>query len=126
MTVILGTSALLIQLLDEPGADMVRPHMGTAQISIVNLCETYTKLIEAGVAKQDAEAEVRHVGLRVRSFREAHALEAAALRPLTRHLGLSLGDRACLATARINGLPVLTADRLWADLDIGVDIRLVR
>ncbi|MFC3443164.1 type II toxin-antitoxin system VapC family toxin [Sphingobium rhizovicinum] len=126
MTVILDTSALLTVLLDEHGADKVRPHMATAQMSIINLCETYTKLIEAGLAKDDAEDQVMRLGLRIRSFREAHALETAALRPLTRHLGLSLGDRACLALARLNDLPVMTADRLWAELDIGIDIRLIR
>jgi PIN domain nuclease of toxin-antitoxin system len=126
MTVILDASALLTILLDEHGADMVRPHMASAQMSIVNLCETYTRLIEAGLSKADADDQVAQLGLRIRSFREAHALEAAVLRPLTRHVGLSMGDRACLALARLNDLPVLTADRLWADLDIGVDIRLIR
>jgi len=38
---------------------------------------------------------------------------AAALRPLTRRHGLSLGDRACLALGWRPRLPVLTADRAW-------------
>lgn len=39
---------------------------------------------------------------------------------------LSFGDRACLALGKALGLSVLTADRKWHDLDIGVDIRLIR
>lgn len=54
------------------------------------------------------------------------ALRAALLRNSTRPYGLSLGDRACLALARREGLPVLTADRSWAKLDVGVEVVLIR
>jgi PIN domain nuclease of toxin-antitoxin system len=40
--------------------------------------------------------------------------------------GLSLGDRACLALARMRRLPAVTADRAWARLDLGIAIELVR
>ncbi|WP_070154016.1 type II toxin-antitoxin system VapC family toxin [Sphingobium phenoxybenzoativorans] len=126
MTCILDTSALLAVILDEPGIERVRPHLGSAQISVVNLCEVYTRLFEAGVPRDAAEREIARFELRVRSFRETHAIETAMLRSQTRHLGLSMGDRACLSLAKINGLPILTADRAWAQLDIGVDIRLIR
>jgi hypothetical protein len=45
--------------------------------------------------------------------------------PLWRR-GLSLGDAACLATAAVLRLPVLTADRAWAGLGLELDIRLIR
>ena len=47
-------------------------------------------------------------------------------RNVTRAAGLSLGDRACLALAKSQGGLVLTADRVWATLDIGVEIELIR
>jgi PIN domain nuclease of toxin-antitoxin system len=37
-----------------------------------------------------------------------------------------LGDRACLALAQQLDLPVLTADKIWQRLDIGVSIQLIR
>ena len=40
--------------------------------------------------------------------------------------GLSLGDRACLALASLTGRIVVTADRVWPELDLGIDIRLIR
>ena len=54
------------------------------------------------------------------------ALSAAALLPQTRRLGLSLGDRACLALARTRGKPAVTADRAWAELDVDITVRLIR
>ena len=50
----------------------------------------------------------------------------ARLRPTTRHLGLSLADRGCLALAQRLELPVVTTDRAWVQLRIGVEIRLAR
>jgi PIN domain nuclease of toxin-antitoxin system len=40
--------------------------------------------------------------------------------------GLSLGDRACLALARLRNLPAVTADRAWAKLDLAIPIEVVR
>lgn len=64
--------------------------------------------------------------LDVIAFDAAMAVRAGALRPVTRSLGLSLGDRACLATAQQLKLPVITADRTWQKLDVGVEVHIVR
>jgi PIN domain nuclease of toxin-antitoxin system len=66
------------------------------------------------------------VALQVVDYDEAQALKTAALRPLTIHLGLSLGDRACLALAAAMRLPVMTTDRKWAELDVGVEVVVIR
>ena len=66
-------------------------------------------------------------GIEVIPFDRQAALLRGAYPTRTRHLGLGLGDRACLATACRLGLPVLTADRSWADVDIaGVTVVLIR
>jgi PIN domain nuclease of toxin-antitoxin system len=56
------------------------------------------------------------------------AIDMGAMVAQTRPLGLSLGDRACLALARRERLPALTADRIWlqAGTLIGVEVRLIR
>jgi len=77
--------------------------------------------------KTAVEAFQAELPIEVAGFNEAMALEVGMLRLTTRQLGLSLGDRACLATAQVLGnLPVLTADRAWADLNIDLKITLVR
>jgi PIN domain nuclease of toxin-antitoxin system len=59
-------------------------------------------------------------------FTQRLAMIAGLLVSRTRDRGLSLGDRACLALAMDLKLPVVTADRAWAALDLGVEIRQVR
>lgn len=59
-------------------------------------------------------------------FTNDDAQVAANLRIETKHKGLSLGDRACLALGRRLSLPVYTADRIWGQLAIGIDIRVIR
>ena len=54
------------------------------------------------------------------------AVVAADLVAATRHRGLSIGDRCCLATAIRLALPVLTADRAWASLSVGVALTVIR
>ena len=96
-----------------------------ALISSVNLSEVVAKLAELGMP----ESEIRlalSLGLEVVPFDEALAFSAGALRPVTRSAGLSLGDRACLALARSRALPALTTDRAWRDIDIDVEVEVIR
>ena len=47
--------------------------------------------------------------------------------PQFRSLSLSLGDRACMATALLMQLPVVTAEREWAGLKVpDLQIELIR
>ena len=44
-----------------------------------------------------------------------------------RHRGtLSLADCACIATARLLAIPVVTADQIWATLPLQIEVRLIR
>jgi ribonuclease VapC len=126
VTVNLDASALLALLLDEPGAPVVRSALPGAEISTVNLSEVMAVVVERGGSAEDVLGFAAEQGLWIRAFADADAGAAAELRPSTRRAGLGLGDRACLALGRARGLPVLTADRVWAELDVGVAVRLVR
>jgi PIN domain nuclease of toxin-antitoxin system len=97
-------------------------------MSAVNLCEVLSKIEDRGWP-EDPEA-LRRFRMVIRSleilpFGASEARVAAALRRPTRQL-LSLGDRCCLATARTHKLPVLTAERSWGDLELGVVVELIR
>ncbi|MHB8575791.1 MAG: type II toxin-antitoxin system VapC family toxin [Dehalococcoidia bacterium] len=123
----LDASALLAHFLDEPGKQAVAAALlAGAAISAVNLAEVLARLHQNGTHELALRQAVARLGLDVVPFDEDLAYRTAVLRPLTRHLGLSLGDRACLALAQKLGLPVLTADRAWADLSLGITIQLIR
>lgn len=128
MRVVLDASALLAFLLKEPGGERVKEALlHGAVMGAVNLAEVGSKLAERGLDPGEVFAHLRARGilgqaLEVFPFTEEDALEAARLRSL----GLSLGDRACLALARRLGLPALTADATWEGLAVGVGVGVVR
>ncbi len=123
---VLDASALLALLHSETGSDVVEPLLDRAAISSVNWSEVAQKSIERGKPPGPLREDLQSLGLQIIPFTAQEAEMAAQLREGTRHLGLSLGDRACLATAIILRARPITADRRWRDLDIGLPVQLVR
>jgi PIN domain nuclease of toxin-antitoxin system len=122
----LDASALLAFLFREDGHEQVGELLGTARMSAVNLSEVIGRFVRDG---HDAPVVLRRLtatGIEILPFAAADAALAASLVPATRPLGLSLGDRACLALALAKHIPAVTADRTWARLKIGVEIRVIR
>jgi PIN domain nuclease of toxin-antitoxin system len=123
---VLDASALLALINDEPGAELVAAALPEAAISAVNLTEAVSKMIDIGIPARDAWTEAADLVPTVVDFGRELGRRTALMRPATRGLGLSLGDRACLALAECLGKPALTADPAWQDLAIGIEIRLIR
>jgi ribonuclease VapC len=121
---VIDASALLALLQDEPGAEDVR--LADALMSSVNLSEVLHKTLEKGASTEGLRVELSLLGLDVVPFDAQHAETTAQLRARTRHLGLSLADRACLALAMERGGTAVTADRTWASLRDGVRVRVIR
>ena len=124
--VVIDASALLALLNSEQGADEVAKALTGAVIGSVNLCEVIGKLAETGMKQEEICRILFPLGLTVEAFDEDQAYTAGILRTSTKSAGLSLGDRACLGLAKKLGTPVLTADRTWLDLSIGVKVSAIR
>lgn len=125
--IVLDASAILALLQEEAGeAHVLAALVAGAVTSSVNRAEVEAKLIDGGRPARDVLAGLEAISLFSVPFTADHAHVSAMLRPATRRAGLSLADRACLATAIDMSASVLTADRAWADLDVGVDVRLIR
>lgn len=129
---VLDASALLAYLQGETGSSLVQETLAVgAVMNIVNYAEVLSRLADAG---EDPDTAHRWLGewgligalLEIVRLTEEDAVSIARLRVPTRVHGLSLGDRACLSTGLRLGRPVLTADRTWAALDVGVAVRLIR
>ena len=124
--VVLDASAVLAYLQREFAWEVVESRLASGLVCAVNLVEVIQRLVDVGRTDEAARADVDELPFRVSDFDRELAWDAGLLRRRTHHLGLSLGDRACLALARRERLPVMTADRPWAELDLGVEIVLIR
>ena len=123
---VLDASALLTILNQEPGKERVEAILGQATVSTVNVAETIGKLLDAGMTGADARASVELLHLEVIDFDLEMAQVAGSLKQSTKKLGLSLGDRCCLALGIVRGSIVVTADRLWSRLRLGIQIEVLR
>lgn len=125
--IVLDASALLAVLNREPGAERLTPQLlSGATSSTVNLAEVQGKLVSRGIkpdeAWEAASSPIREAAV----FTGEQAKIAGSLIAQTSSLGLSLGDRACLALGIALKAPIYTADRSWKKLKVGVRIHLVR
>lgn len=123
---VLDSSVVLAGLLKEPGGERLLALLPGALFCAVNVTEIVTRLFDKGWPIRLAAAETARLISRIAPFDDPLAFRAGNLRPDTVRLGLSLGDRACLALAMAASLPVYTADRNWIALDLPIDIRMIR
>jgi len=111
---------------NEPGAAEVRQFLSVSNISAVNVAEVVAKLVDYGADPDAAQQAFSTLPCKVVPFDIGQAFSAGAMRARARGLGLSLGDRACLALAEVMKLPAMTADKQWTKLNTPVEIRLIR
>ena len=123
---VLDASAVLAYLQREPGAEKITKHLDGGLLNAVNLSEVAGKLLEKGLLPAQVVEVIEALGLEVVSFDEDLAHRSALLRKHTRTLGLSLADRACLATAQRLGLPAVTTDQTWVSMKAGIRIEPAR
>lgn len=126
--VILDASAILALIFEEPGCDQVEAKLPGSAVSTVNMSEVAARLFALGTPEDTVETAIESLQLSIQPFDLDQALVAASLRSITRAAGLSLGDRACLALAKVQQAQALTADRAWADVAdaTGVNVVLIR
>ena len=124
--VVVDASAILALLNQETGSEEISQFIDNAAISAVNLSEVIAKLAEAGIPAEDIRQILGNLNLEVIPFNEEQAFKAGMMRPATKSIGLSFGDRACLALGIFLNQPVLTTDRLWGSMSVGIEIRVVR
>lgn len=125
-TYVLDASALLAYLYDEPGGERVEALLAGEQclIGAVNLAEFVAKCADAGMPQGEIESIAQSFEVPVVPMDEKLAYLAGLMRPVTRALGLSLGDRACLALGRSMGAVVVTSDRPWLKLGATLDVKI--
>ncbi|MXY23332.1 MAG: type II toxin-antitoxin system VapC family toxin [Acidobacteria bacterium] len=126
MSVVFDASAVLTIAFAEDGADVAIRDLEGALMSSVNASEVVAKFIDRGSSPEEARIAFLKFNMKVRPFDQQLAIAAGQMRAQTRTRGLSLGDRACLAFASREGARVVTADRSWKDVNLGVEITVIR
>jgi PIN domain nuclease of toxin-antitoxin system len=123
---VLDTSALLALCFAEKGATVTTDRGQNGIMSAVSYSEAIAKSLDYNVPIETVRRALAGLDLTIMPFDEPHAVAAASFRPATRKLNVSFADRACLGTAALTKLPVLTADRKWEKIECGLDIIYIR
>lgn len=124
--IVLDASALLALLNQEIGHEQVEKHLSNAVMSAVNVSEVVATYAKIGAPEHEIEGLIHSLIKEIIPFNTEQAFIAGFLRKKTKPQGLSFGDRACLALAELENLPVLTADKIWAKLDSKTRIIIIR
>ena len=124
--IVLDASVVLATLLNEPGGEVFANLTEEYRISTMNLGEIASRLSDYGYPDVSVHKVVDSFRLQTVPLSAAQAVQAGLWRKETRRFGLSMGDRICLALGLELGATVYTADRAWAELDLGVRVQVVR
>lgn len=124
--VVLDSSAVLGLLWSEPGAERVAAVIGESLLSAVNEAEVIGVLIQRGDTQRQALETAGRLPCKIVALDRELGRRAGSLWHTFKKRRLSFGDRCCLALAERERLPVLTSDRRWGELSIGVTVRFFR
>src|SRR5690606_15996604 len=95
-------------------------------ISSVNLSEVITDVLKRGIDITEARKHLSQLPLEIITFDVEIAYEAASLERYRKSHNLSLGDRACLATAIKLNRKVVTADTIWETIPLSIKMEFIR
>jgi PIN domain nuclease of toxin-antitoxin system len=123
---VIDSSIVLAVLRNEKGNGLAAELALGATMSSVNLAEIVTKCIEFEIDPNHALQYIAGRNIDVVEFGFADSVLAGRLWKAAPKGKLSLGDRACIATAVRLGATAVTADRIWAELDLPCKVELIR
>lgn len=129
MTRFLFDSSVVIAILRrETGYQNGEKYISHGAISAVNWAEVAGFMGRNNAPVDIIQQTLAKYPLKVLPYEEDLVVPTGYLTAGRKRLGLSLGDRACLATAIKYKLPVLTADRVWKELEkeLRLDIQVIR
>lgn len=124
--ILLDASALLAYMFKETGHEVVAGYLNDCCISSVNLLEVASRFSRDQLPAEPVLHLIAELGITVIPYENKHIAPTAALATYGKQYGLSLADRVCLATAQIMDIPVLTADEIWKDVGLEIEIIVFR
>jgi ribonuclease VapC len=124
---LLDASAVLALLFSETGSETVASALQQhdCRITAVNQAEVIAKLIDRGLTHNDVKQALSSLPITVIDSTATDGEAAGYLRSVSRNLGLSLGDRLCLAAGQRLNTPVMTADQAWLGLSDALELTII-
>jgi PIN domain nuclease of toxin-antitoxin system len=123
---VIDSSVILTILFGEQGKERAAELARGGILSSVSLAEIIAKCLKRSVPKELAVDFVRYTNMTIAGFDEDLALSTDTIWRKAPDGVLSLGDRACIATAIRMEATAVTADRIWADLNLSCPVELIR
>jgi ribonuclease VapC len=127
---VLDASAVIAFLQGEPGEEVVRQALlsSLCVVSAANQAEIIAKCTDRGIDPQTIQTLLTELNYTVVDVSVADGAQAGWLRAPTRAIGLSLGDRLCMALAQRQKAKLITADRPWLALAqaLSLDVHCIR
>lgn len=125
-SIIFDASALLALIKNEHVNLDLEKYLGNIFMSSVNVSEVAGILLESEMSYEECKNSIEPLITSIIVFDQEQSFLAANIKKQTKHLGLSLGDRACISLGLTTGYPIYTADKAWAKLNLNCEIILIR
>lgn len=119
----IDSSAFVASVLGETGWERAKADIDVGIMSLVNVAETVSVLMRKGLSYADAVEAIEKSEMKFHVPNLNDSYEAAQI---VQTPGLSLGDSFCLALAKSLNTAAVTADRMWAELNLDVAVELIR
>ena len=122
---VVDASAVIAFVRRERGFETVQEWLPGAKLSAVNFAEVLQKLVSNDQERLFLHGVIASFGIRVIDLDWSMAEHVARIYP-NASKGVSMADRSCLALGIQSGLPVITGDHMWKQLDVGVEVIVFR
>lgn len=122
--ILFDSSVIIAILKSEEGYQSCEQIVNKGAISTVNWDEVAGFLKKNNAPEDIIRQTLAKYPLKILPYEESLVVPTGPLAVGCQQLGLSLGDRACLATAMAYNLPVLTANPFWKELEKELDITI--
>jgi ribonuclease VapC len=128
MSYVFDASVLICILKQEGGCEKALELLeDEVYMSSLNLAEFFAWVyLHSTLKKSEILGFIQDLEIKVVDFDSNLAIRSGEMILKTKKVGLSLGDRACLATGENLGLQVITCDKVWKEVDTNIEVILLR
>jgi len=123
---LIDTSAFIMAIYQENSDIDFKKYFDHSVMHHMNVSEAIAVLIRDGMPLNLAEEVIQSTISETITTNFEEASLAACIRVENKQFGISTGDSFCLAAAKLLNYPIITADKIWTELKLDIEIICVR